>query len=86
MIIKNTTHTYTQKFIILILSIVLIFIHLIILFYFIHVNNLKFEETIKLKLERIKIGQEELLFMQNIKSNLDMIRDKLLEKNLIKLK
>jgi len=45
--------------------------------YFIHVTNIKFEESIKLKLEKIKVSQEQLEFMYNIKNKFEKVLENL---------
>ena len=52
--IRNTNFTYIQKYSITLISCILVLIHLILMMYFIHVTNIKFEESIKLKLEKLK--------------------------------
>ena len=45
--------------------------------YFINVTNIKFEESIKLKLEKIKVSQEQLEFMYNIKNKFEKVLENL---------
>ena len=75
--IRNTNFTYTQKFLITLISFILVLIHLIIMMYFINVTNIKFEESIKLKLEKIKVSQEQLEFMYNIKNKFEKVLENL---------
>jgi len=75
--IRNTNFTYNQKFLITLISFILVLIHLIIMIYFIHVTNIKFEESIRLKLEKINVGQEQLEFMYNIKNKFETVLENL---------
>jgi len=75
--IRSTSLTFKEKFLITLISCILVLIHLIILMYFIHVTNIKFEESIRLKLEKIKLGQEQLEFMYNIKNKFEKILNNL---------
>jgi len=75
--IRNTNFNYNQKFLITLISLILVLIHLIIMIYFIHVTNILFEESIKLKLEKIKVSQEQLEFMYNIKNKFEKVLENL---------